>query len=718
MSALSIQPTYPIFTDIDGQPLEAGYIFIGTANLNPITNPINVFFNAALTQPAVQPIRTISGYPSNAGTPGRLYVNSDYSIQVQNKNGTVVYSSPTATERYSDVVVSGILDDLANETDPAKGDALIGYHQANQAGLIPNTFGRTVHDKLQEFVSVFDFMTDAEIQAAKTNTVLDMTSSIQNALDFTESGRPKYLKFPPGDYFVTQITIGRTGNRNNSTYDFYGAGISGIGSGSSIIQCKAGNNKILGLTLSGQQSTSYECGLHWFTNDVNTFYPGFMTFTDISISGCLIGFGIGALPSQAVIPPISPPAVLPDGDAVNAPVSESFVTNLQISDCITCVYMRQPNGKLSFMQPVLNPSNAQWTPSPASAEGNLSALRLKQGELTIVGGEILNVNSVTGQLCSAELATLNIMGTIMESRTPIDISSRAFVRICNDANWGLNNDASTFFRVSDSADGELTVSDSFLRRGYGTVSPQPVLKVVNSGGGNSVSEAFIVNFDNVEFGDPNFEQGSTYKPLVSGCRSVFKNCWYTEHSSIDPFPRGESVKIDEKDNRLIDEVDLASTTITAYGVNGNATSGGFTFAISGGSPSWGKYTVGLPTIEGLAVSAALRLTATGAAVVLQATSTLFGVQPQRPYLLKGYAITGGSGLGLRIRMNYFDFGGNPSAIDAQIDLYNGPESSFNLGAVWAPFMLYFVPPADTTQASLNLYTENGADLQVFNLEIM
>jgi len=61
MSALSIQPTYPIFTDIDGQPLDSGYVFIGIANLNPIGNPISVFFDAALTQPAAQPIRTIAG---------------------------------------------------------------------------------------------------------------------------------------------------------------------------------------------------------------------------------------------------------------------------------------------------------------------------------------------------------------------------------------------------------------------------------------------------------------------------------------------------------------------------------------------------------------------------------------------------------------------------------------------------------------------------------
>jgi hypothetical protein len=105
MSALSVQPPFPIFTETDGQPLENGYIWIGTANLNPITNPINVYWDVALTQPAAQPIRTVSGYPSNAGTPARLYVNSDYSIQVQTKNGVVVYGAPTATERYSRAVV-------------------------------------------------------------------------------------------------------------------------------------------------------------------------------------------------------------------------------------------------------------------------------------------------------------------------------------------------------------------------------------------------------------------------------------------------------------------------------------------------------------------------------------------------------------------------------------------------------------------------------------
>ena len=93
MSALSVEPPYPAFAEADGQPLEDGYIWIGTVNLNPITNPIAAYWDSALTISAVQPIRTSGGYPVYQGTPSRIYAASDYSIQVQDKNGTVVYTS-------------------------------------------------------------------------------------------------------------------------------------------------------------------------------------------------------------------------------------------------------------------------------------------------------------------------------------------------------------------------------------------------------------------------------------------------------------------------------------------------------------------------------------------------------------------------------------------------------------------------------------------------
>jgi len=178
MSALSIQPTYPIFTEADGLPLENGYIFLGTANLNPIVNPIAAFFDAALTIPAVQPIRTLGGYPVYQGTPARLYVNSDYSIQVQNKNGSVVYSSPTATERYSDSVITSVNADNVVYDPP--------FQSAIQT---------TVEDKLSEIVSVQDF-------GADPTGVADSTAAFTAAI---ATGRAVYV--PVGDYKVSNVEV-------------------------------------------------------------------------------------------------------------------------------------------------------------------------------------------------------------------------------------------------------------------------------------------------------------------------------------------------------------------------------------------------------------------------------------------------------------------------------------------------------------------------------
>ena len=46
---------------------------------------------------------------------------------------------------------------LANTSNPALGDALVGYRQSNSSGNLPNAVGKTVHQKLQEFVSLKDF---------------------------------------------------------------------------------------------------------------------------------------------------------------------------------------------------------------------------------------------------------------------------------------------------------------------------------------------------------------------------------------------------------------------------------------------------------------------------------------------------------------------------------------------------------------------------------
>ena len=200
MTALSIQPPYPLLTDIDGQPLEDGYIWIGVANLPPIGNPIAVYWDAALTQPAALPVRTRGGYPVNAGTPARLYVGSDYSIQVQNRNGSVVYSAPQATERYGALIISS---------------ADVSFLQAGSGAVV-----RTAQSKMRETVSVKDFgavgdgVADdyAAIMAAHAAAPDGATILVNGALYFTQplvfTRRLNWLCEGPGDYFKPNVGAG------------------------------------------------------------------------------------------------------------------------------------------------------------------------------------------------------------------------------------------------------------------------------------------------------------------------------------------------------------------------------------------------------------------------------------------------------------------------------------------------------------------------------
>ncbi len=107
MSALSVTQPFPIFNDVNGKPLEDGFIYVGQTNQNPETNPTSVYWDSALTIPAAQPIRTLGGFPSRNGTPARLYVSADnFSITLRDKNQKVVYSELAAAGSISGALVS------------------------------------------------------------------------------------------------------------------------------------------------------------------------------------------------------------------------------------------------------------------------------------------------------------------------------------------------------------------------------------------------------------------------------------------------------------------------------------------------------------------------------------------------------------------------------------------------------------------------------------
>lgn len=96
---LEVRSPYPQFYDRHGDPLDAGYVYIGTVDTNPEVagNQVAITWDLAGTMPAAQPLRTLSGYIARGGTPARVFTAaSDYSITVRDRNGLLIFTAMSA----------------------------------------------------------------------------------------------------------------------------------------------------------------------------------------------------------------------------------------------------------------------------------------------------------------------------------------------------------------------------------------------------------------------------------------------------------------------------------------------------------------------------------------------------------------------------------------------------------------------------------------------
>lgn len=134
MTTTPINNPLPLFRGADGSALSNGYVYIGTANANPETSPVSVYWDAALTQGAAQPLRTSGGYIVRNGTPSPVFFSgSDCSMTVRDAHGAIVYyvaSCGTVDGLLSlSAAVTQLSADLAS-TASSKGASLIGLQDA------------------------------------------------------------------------------------------------------------------------------------------------------------------------------------------------------------------------------------------------------------------------------------------------------------------------------------------------------------------------------------------------------------------------------------------------------------------------------------------------------------------------------------------------------------------------------------------------------------
>ena len=240
---------WQFFTD-NGVPLSGGLLYTYAAGT---TTPETTYTdNTGTTQNANPIVLDAAGRP-----PYEIWLttNTTYKFVIKTSTNTLIgtYDNiPGAND------ASYVFTDLANTTDVAKGDALIGFKQSNSSGVLTGAVGKTVHDKLQEIVSVKDF-------GAVGDGVADDTSAIQAAIDAVSRG---VLVFPQGTYNTSAtINIASKNAQNDATQSnleilAYGAKIVSTVSGSTAALYINGCKRLIisGLEVSAASTTLTQLG--------------------------------------------------------------------------------------------------------------------------------------------------------------------------------------------------------------------------------------------------------------------------------------------------------------------------------------------------------------------------------------------------------------------------------------------------------------------------
>lgn len=177
------------FFDDNGVPLSGGKIFTYVAGT---TTPLATYTTRDGLTPNTNPIILDAA----GRTPQEIWSTEGllYKYVVKTSDDTLIR---TWDNIGGSVVASDLAQSLANTTNNAKGDALVGFRQSNSSGFLLGAVARTVNDKLQETVSVLDF-------GAVGDGVADDTLAIQTALNSTETRR---IYFPAGRYRITSSLV-------------------------------------------------------------------------------------------------------------------------------------------------------------------------------------------------------------------------------------------------------------------------------------------------------------------------------------------------------------------------------------------------------------------------------------------------------------------------------------------------------------------------------
>lgn len=201
--ATNVEQPFQNFIGLDGRPLSSGQVYIGVVNTDPVTNPIAVFWDDALTIPATQPLQTNGGYIVRNGTPARVYAADYYSMTVRTNNGVQVYYVP----------------DSSSFAPSFDGSRVVITPPSSVVGAVK----RTLQSKLYEQLTLEDFLPSGHV----TDGSVDYTSYVQTALNSIKAGVIKFnttvwcaSSITVPDQVSIEGTLGSVGSSRYSQFDF------------------------------------------------------------------------------------------------------------------------------------------------------------------------------------------------------------------------------------------------------------------------------------------------------------------------------------------------------------------------------------------------------------------------------------------------------------------------------------------------------------------
>jgi hypothetical protein len=301
---LPVEQPFKTYTGLDGKPLDNGYIYFGQPGQEPGTHPVEVYWDAAGTIPAAQPLRTVNGYIVRGGTPANVFFDGVYSeLVLDSKRRQVFYARTSAEFSLSNTVNSFIQAmQLANYTElrayagTQKMVFVTGYLATSAPSGISGTFVRDDSDTTsldnggtvivasngKRWKRVDSGELDPHWFGAVGDGVTNDTAAFQAAIDYAAlNGSSKVVRARTARYVVDQLhvrfgvaLVGASAAHRGMPGDWIDNGANGV--------TRTGTDFI---TNAGLDSTDHEDALIFMhpqakVANINVWYAGQTTLDD------------------------------------------------------------------------------------------------------------------------------------------------------------------------------------------------------------------------------------------------------------------------------------------------------------------------------------------------------------------------------------------------------------------------------------------------------